>query len=96
MREDGVFADIQREIPKPKSQKARKNACILADTWRLVDTRISARRYPTHDQAPIRRLRCAINETLKADQRRSTVDSGGKIEALLASDPFTTRKHVTI
>ena len=31
-REDGIFADLRRAIPKPKSQEANKNAWISAET----------------------------------------------------------------
>ena len=57
-REEGIFADLQRTIPKPKARDARKNAWILVDTWRIINERLSARRDPTRDQAHIRRLVC--------------------------------------
>ena len=31
-RENGLFAALQRAIPKPKDWEARKNAWVLADT----------------------------------------------------------------
>ena len=52
-REDGLFTALQRDIPKPKAREARKNACILADTWRLVDKKVSARRILARYQALI-------------------------------------------
>ena len=42
-REDGIFADLWIVISKPKAWEARKNVWILADTWRLVNKRVSAR-----------------------------------------------------
>ena len=48
-REDGLFAALRRAIPKPKAQEARKTAWILADTWRLVDKRVSALRDTARD-----------------------------------------------
>ena len=71
-REDGLFADLKRAIPKPKSREARKNAWISAATWRIVDERVSARRDPARDQAHIQRLVRAINVSLKEDRRRQT------------------------
>ena len=41
-REDRLFADIQRSIPKPKARESRKNTWILVETWRPVDKKISA------------------------------------------------------
>ena len=46
-RKDGLFAALHQAIPKTKAREARKNTWILADTWRLVDTKVSARQYPT-------------------------------------------------
>ena len=40
-REDGIFASLQRAVPKPRAWEARKNAWILAATWRLVDESVS-------------------------------------------------------
>ena len=52
-REDGIFAALQRAVPKPLAREARKNAWISAATWRLVYERASARRDLTKDQALI-------------------------------------------
>ena len=45
-REDGLFAALRRATPKQKAREARKNAWILADTWRLVDKILTARQGP--------------------------------------------------
>ena len=55
-REDRLFADIQRFVPKPKSREARKNTWILVKTWRPVDKKISARQDSAKDQALLRLL----------------------------------------
>ena len=67
MMEDAIFADLRRSIPKLKAREARKNSWILADTWRLVDKRVSARRGPAIYQALIQLLGHAINMGLKED-----------------------------
>ena len=40
-REDGIFAAIQRAVPKPHVRDRHKNAWISEETWRLVDKRVS-------------------------------------------------------
>ena len=52
-REDRIFAALWTAVLKPRAQEARKNAWILATTWRLVDKRVSARRDIAKDQALI-------------------------------------------
>ena len=52
-RKDGLFVALRRAIPKPKSREARKNTWISADTWRLIDERVSARRGQARDQTLI-------------------------------------------
>ena len=42
MREDGIFAALQRAVPKLQERDARKNTWISEATWRLVDERVSA------------------------------------------------------
>ena len=64
MREDGIFAALRRAVPNPLVREARKNAWILVSTWRLIDERVSARRYLTKDQALIQRLEHAIKVSL--------------------------------
>ena len=51
MREDGIFAALQRAVPNPQAREARKNAWISEATWRFVDKRVSARRDPAKYQA---------------------------------------------
>ena len=70
-REDGIFAALQRAIPKPLAQEARKDVWILAATQRLVDKRVSACQDIVKDQALIRRLGCAIKVSLRDRKRRS-------------------------
>ena len=68
MREDRIFAALQRAVPKPLVREARKNAWILAEIWRLVNERVSARRDLAKDQALIRRLGRSIKSILQKDR----------------------------
>ena len=60
---------------------------ISATTWRLVNKRVSARRYPLMDQSLIWRLVYAIEAILKKDWRWLVEESGEEVERLLGSDP---------
>ena len=86
-KEDGLFAALRRAVPEPKARDANKNAWILVSTWRLVNKRVSTRRYPVRDQAPIQRIRLAINTSLKGDRRQSTEKAGEEVKRLLLLDP---------
>ena len=67
---------------------------ILADTWRLVNERVSVRQYPARDQAHIWRLGRAINTSLKEDRRRRIEEAVKEVERLLgAYAPPSTGKH---
>ena len=55
----------------------------MADTWRLVDKRVSVLRDPTRDQYHIRRLGCAINEILREERQQRTEEVGEELERLL-------------
>ena len=87
MREDGIFAALQRAVPNPQAREARKNAWISEATWRFVDKRVSARRDPAKYQALIWRLGCAIAESLKDDSRLWAEEAGKEVEKLLGLDP---------
>ena len=63
--EDGIFAALQRSVPKPLAREARKNAWILAATWILADERVSARRDIAKDQALSWRMGRAIKASLR-------------------------------
>ena len=43
-REDELFGDIRRAVPKPHEREKHRNAWISDETWRLADERVSARR----------------------------------------------------
>ena len=43
-REDELFGDLRREVPKPHEREKHRNAWISEETWRLADERVSARR----------------------------------------------------
>ena len=59
-REDGAFVALRRAVPKANAREERRNEWISAETWRLVDKRVSARRDPVNGQALRRRLGRAI------------------------------------
>ena len=86
-REEGIFANLRRAVPKPLAREARKNAWILAATWRLVDERVSARRDIAKDQGLIWRLERAIKESLREDRQRRAEEAGAELETLMGSDP---------
>ena len=75
-REDKIFAALRRAVPKLLVRESRKNAWILAATWRLVDKRVSARRDLANDQSLIWRLGRAINASLRDDKRRRSEEAG--------------------
>ena len=35
-RTDELFADLRRAVPRAKPREERRNACISAETWRLI------------------------------------------------------------
>ena len=86
-REDKIFAALRRAVPKTQAQEARKNEWISAETWRLVDKRVSACRDPAKGQTIIRRLVCSIMEILTADRRWRAEEAGAEVEALVGEDP---------
>ena len=55
-REDNLFGDLRRAMPKPHEREKHRNAWISNETWRLVDERVSARR-GLRVQARLGRLR---------------------------------------
>ena len=60
---------------------------ILADMWRIVDTRVSMRQYTVCNQGLLRRLSCQIAASLKEDWKPWVETAGGSIEDLLTSEP---------
>ena len=45
-REDTIFRDLRRAVPKPQPQEQHQNAWISEETWKLVDERVTVRRKP--------------------------------------------------
>ena len=86
-REDEILADLRRAVPKAQAREARRNEWISAATWRLVDERVSARRYPEKGRTIIRRLGRAIKASLTTDRRRQAEEAGSEVEALVGADP---------
>ena len=84
-REDGIFAALSRDVPKPHVRERRMNGWISEETWRLVDERVPARR-GTRVQARIRRLRRAIAEILKGYRKRRLETRGEEVDTLLGAD----------
>ena len=59
----------------------------MAETWRLVDKRVSARRDSAKGQAIKRRLGRAIKTSLAVDWIRQADEAGAEVEALVGADP---------
>ena len=78
---------LRRAILKPNTREARKKVCILEETWRLVDKRVSARQDPARYQAHIWILGCAINASLKEERHRRIEEAGEGCERFLGADP---------
>ena len=86
-REDGIFANLRRTVPKPLDREVRKNTWILAETWRLVDERVSMRWDIAKDQALIRKLDRAIKSSLREDRQGRAEEAGAEVETLMGLDP---------
>ena len=86
-QEGEVFAALQRAVPKAQLQEARRNAWISAETWRLVDEKVSAHQDPEKGQALKRRLGRAIKASLEAYRRRRADEARAEVEAMVGSDP---------
>ena len=54
-REDELFGDLRRAVPKPHEQEKHRNAWISDETWRIADERVYAKR-GTRVRARLRRL----------------------------------------
>ena len=90
-REDKIFGDLRRAVPKPHEREKHRNAWISDKTWRLADERVSARR-GTKVRARLRRLDRAVRASPKGDRRRRVEDAGKDVEALLGEDPPNTKE----
>ena len=75
MREDKLFRDLRRAVPKPHEREKHRNVWISEETWRLANERVSARR-GTRVRARLRRLGRAVRASLKGDRRRRVEDAG--------------------
>ena len=85
-REDELFGDLRRSVPKPHERENHRNAWISKETWILSDERVSVGR-GTRVRARLRRLGQAIRAGLKGDSKRRVEDAGKDVEALLEGDP---------
>ena len=86
-RPDTLFAALRRAVPRPKPREARRNAWISAETWRLINERVSTRREPRYGKADRRQLTKAITASLAQDRRRRAEEAGAEVEALMKADP---------
>ena len=67
-REDSLFGDLRRAVPKPQPREQHRNAWISEETWKLVDERVTMRR-KSRARTGMRRLGRAIQSSLKGDRR---------------------------
>ena len=86
-RTDTLFVALRRAVPKLAPWEARQNAWISAETWRLINKRVSMRRDPWYGKADRRRMGKAIQTNLAQDRRRRTEEAGAEVEALMKADP---------
>ena len=78
---------IHGYVPKPTPQEARRKAWISAETWQLIDKRVSTRQDPQYGKADRRRLGKEIKESLSQDRRRRTEEAGAEVETMMKADP---------
>ena len=74
-REDKLFGDLWRAVPKPHEREKHRNAWISDETWRLADERVSVKR-GTRVRARLRRLGRAVRASLEGDRKRRVEDAG--------------------
>ena len=91
-REDTLFGDLRRAVPKPHMREQHRNVWISDKTWKLVDEQVSARR-GTRVRSRLRRLGRAIKASLKGDRRRRVEEAGKAVEALLGETLQTQRRR---
>ena len=84
---DTLFVALRRAVPKPAPREARRNTWISAETWRLIDERVSTRRDRRYSQADRRRLGKEIGKRLSKERRRRTEEVGVVVEDLMKADP---------
>ena len=66
-REDSLFGDLRRAVPKPQPREQHRNAWISEETWKLVDERVTMRRQ-SRSRTGMRRLGRSIQASLKGDR----------------------------
>ena len=75
-RTDELFAALWRAVPRVQPREAIQNAWISESTWRLIDERVSARRYPWYGTAYKCQQGKAAQKILAADRRRRADEAG--------------------
>ena len=78
---------LQRAVPRAKPREARRYAWISAETWRLIDERVSVRRDPRYRTVYTRWMGKAEQTVLAADRRRRADIVGAEVEALVNLEP---------
>ena len=86
-RTDELFAALRRAVPRPKPREARRNAWISAETWRLINERVSAHRDPRYGKADRRRIEKEVQASLVTNRRRRAEEAGAEVEDLVKADP---------
>ena len=59
----------------------------MVEAWRLIDERVSMRRYPRYGTLYRRQLGKAVQASLAADRKRRAEEAGAEVEALVKADP---------
>ena len=84
---DELFAELRRVVSKQDKRSACHNLCISAETWILVDERVSTRSEPGRYQQRLRQLGRAIWDSLKEYRQHRVTKSGEAVESLLTGYP---------
>ena len=83
---DRLLSEIRRGIPNPTWWEIPRQACISPETWRLIDTRIAARRHKDGAQRSSKTLRRKIKAIIQEGRRQREIEAGSAVESLLSSD----------
>ena len=59
----------------------------MAETWRLIDERVSMRQDPRYGKADRQNLGKEITKRLAQDRQRRTEEAEAEVEALMKADP---------
>ena len=90
-REDSLFGELRRAVPKPQPREQHRNAWISEETCKLVDERVTMRR-KARARTGMRRLGRAIQASLKGERRRRMEEAVSAVESLLKEDPLNAKE----